>query len=232
MIDPWLVGSEIDGFSWFNKQWHKTLPVSIEKLSKYQIILISQPFSDHCHEETLNLLKEVPIFAVPKACKRLKKTFSVSRLTPISELNKPWLKVGEIELSFLKAPARLKATFNALLIKFKDALIVYCPHGYVLTSEQRKALKYYEIKLLITCFSKFSLPSVLGGAVNPGLRRSIELINSLNPKFVIQTHDEDKNAVGIVKKIAKTNYPSPRELSENLGPKFINMDSLSSSLVL
>jgi L-ascorbate metabolism protein UlaG (beta-lactamase superfamily) len=22
LLDPWLIGSEVDGFSWFNEQWH------------------------------------------------------------------------------------------------------------------------------------------------------------------------------------------------------------------
>jgi L-ascorbate metabolism protein UlaG (beta-lactamase superfamily) len=27
LIDPWLMGVEVDYFSWFNTQWHKTAPV-------------------------------------------------------------------------------------------------------------------------------------------------------------------------------------------------------------
>ena len=28
LVDPWLEGEEIDYFSWFNTQWHRTKPIS------------------------------------------------------------------------------------------------------------------------------------------------------------------------------------------------------------
>ena len=36
IIDPWLVGSEIDGFKWLNQQWHIEDPVKIEDLPDFQ----------------------------------------------------------------------------------------------------------------------------------------------------------------------------------------------------
>ena len=32
IVDPWLTGSEIDGFSWFNEQWHTTPPLPMDQL--------------------------------------------------------------------------------------------------------------------------------------------------------------------------------------------------------
>ena len=29
IVDPWLIGSEIDGFKWLNEQWHIKEPVKI-----------------------------------------------------------------------------------------------------------------------------------------------------------------------------------------------------------
>ena len=52
IIDPWLLGSEIDGFKWLNQQWHIKKPVEIRKIHDYDYILISQNYEDHCHLET------------------------------------------------------------------------------------------------------------------------------------------------------------------------------------
>ena len=32
IIDPWLLGSEIDGFKWLNQQWHIKKTVEIRKI--------------------------------------------------------------------------------------------------------------------------------------------------------------------------------------------------------
>ena len=85
LLDPWLVGSQINGFAWFNKQWHKTAPVAPEQVKNYQAIVISQPFSDHCHEETLSLLQPVPIYAAVNALKRLQKSIDAERLNSIAQ---------------------------------------------------------------------------------------------------------------------------------------------------
>ena len=74
IIDPWLIGSEIDGFKWLNQQWHIKEPVKVENLPSYDFILISQNYEDHCH---INTLKEISdkkqILATEKAFKKLSK---------------------------------------------------------------------------------------------------------------------------------------------------------------
>ena len=74
VIDPWLIGSEIDGFKWLNEQWHIKEPIKISDLPEFQFLLISQNYEDHCHIETLkNISDEKPIIATDKAFKKLKK---------------------------------------------------------------------------------------------------------------------------------------------------------------
>ena len=55
VVDPWLIGSEIDGFKWLNEQWHIKEPVKISDLPEFQFLLISQNYEDHCHIETLKI---------------------------------------------------------------------------------------------------------------------------------------------------------------------------------
>ena len=76
IIDPWLIGSEIDGFKWLNEQWHIKEPVKITELPDYNFILISQSYEDHCHIKTLKKISEnKTLIATEKAYKKLKKEF-------------------------------------------------------------------------------------------------------------------------------------------------------------
>lgn len=225
LIDPWLLGSEVDGFSWFNEQWHVTPAMAIEKISAYQAIVISQPYSDHCHQQTLEKLANVPILATPKASKRLKKelpTRTVQNLPNI--LSREWLDYGDFALSYLASTKKLSAAFDGLVMRKGQELVVYCPHGFNLTSAHLDILQAYKTKLLLTGFSSFQLPLFLGGTVNPGKNAALELIEVLKPSKIVHTHDENKKAKGLVKKIAKFTYPSPESLEQELGDRFVYLD--------
>ena len=92
VIDAWLIGPQIDGFSWFSSQEHanpsevqslselntflqeaesKTCDASFSKDSENSYIdavVCSHEFTDHCHEATLTSLPSTtPIFAPRKA---------------------------------------------------------------------------------------------------------------------------------------------------------------------
>jgi len=225
LLDPWLIGSETDGFSWFNKQWHATAPAEISSLNSYDSILISQHFSDHCHEETVLKLAEKPVLSSKQGAKRIAKVIDKKRIHILPDLTSHnWLKSGNLEIALLPAPFKLSATFNGIVIKSGSEIIVYCPHGYDLTIAQKEILAQYQTVLLITSFSTFQLPFFLGGMVNPGLKKAKKLVQILNPIKLIATHDEDKHAVGLVKKIAKVNYPTKEYLTSIFREKYLSLD--------
>ena len=62
LIDPWLEGTEVDFFPWFNTQWHRTPPLPYEELPAYDTVLITQKYPDHYHEKTLKKLNPGQIF--------------------------------------------------------------------------------------------------------------------------------------------------------------------------
>lgn len=222
LIDPWLIGTEIDGFAWFNEQWHTTLPVAIHAIESYQAILISQPFSDHCHEETIRQLNEVPLLINPKSRKRLSKAFAEKKMLDLPLLLEGnWLEFGELKIAYLKSTKVLSAAFDAIIIRKDKDLVVYCPHGFELTEAEVKALEGYQTKALIAGFSSFKLPFFLGGVVNPGKSNVLELIKVLNPQKVFHTHDENKASKGIVKKVASVVYPNEFEMQEGLEEQFV-----------
>ena len=226
LLDPWLTGTEIDGFSWFNEQWHASPPVAIEALGTIDHIVISQPFSDHCHEETLALLSpEIPIAAVPAARKRLEKTFGQSRIfQTIPDYKNGFWNLGELRFAQFRTASLLDQVHNALLILSPNGEnIFYAPHGFVPNAKQIAVLKQYPIQVLITTVSEYHLPFFLGGTVNLGLGVLQKLAQILNPRHIISTHDEQKYAKGLVPKIARTFYPSAAAVLEKQ-PNYVTVE--------
>ncbi|MCH2044706.1 MAG: MBL fold metallo-hydrolase [Saprospiraceae bacterium] len=225
LLDPWLLASEIAGFSWFSEQWHKTKPLPLNQVGDYQAIVISQPFADHCHIETLQNLKPAAIYASPKILKGLRpKLIKYKDFVPLPRLKDQTVtQLHDIQIIRLldKNPTVL---FQGLVFKKKEELIVYFPHGFTPTKPQLEFLKKYTVKLLITSFSRFKLPFFLGGAVNKGKANAMELIEELQPLFIVPTHDEDKHAKGLVKKIAKLDYPDWKALQKEIGSHFLPLD--------
>ena len=107
VIDPWLVGSEVDIARWFNEQWHSRQPVAPSEIPDYHFTLVTQSYSDHCHEATLREMNaDRPVLAVPKANKRLKKTGLRQELLEIPDWTQGPLVLDGLEIGFLD-PGRL-----------------------------------------------------------------------------------------------------------------------------
>ena len=231
LIDPWLVGSEVDGFSWFNEQWHATPPVAIDDIGAYQSILISQSYSDHLHAETLKVLQKVKYITTPSAVRRIRKEMPGSEIYVLPELcTGHWLEEGALKLAYLDPGRMIDPIYNGVVIRHQQQVIVYFPHGFTLNACQLELLQEYETLVLITSFSRFRLPAFLGGAVNPGKDNALKLVEALNPRKVVHTHDENKHARGLVKKIAKVEYPDPALLEASMGGRFVYLQYEALSL--
>lgn len=222
LIDPWLVGSEVDGFSWFNEQWHATPPVAINDLGEYQSILVSQKYSDHCHRQTLQSLHPVSLITTPSARKRLSREMPASEIRVLPELcSGQWLDEGALHLAYLDPGRIIDPIYNGVVIRHGQEVIVYFPHGFTLRPPQLEVLQSLDVLVLITSFSTFRLPAFLGGASNPGRDNALKLVEALRPRKVVHTHDENKHARGLVKKLAKVEYPEPAMLEASMGDRFV-----------
>lgn len=222
LLDPWLLGSEIDGFRWFSEQWHIQEPLALSDIPDYQFIVISQPYEDHCHIPTLRSLPtHVPILAVPKAAKRLRRIFKDRTIVEIPVFS-GFLEYNGIKIMALRPRKVLDPVFGALLIcgTQKEA-IFYAPHGYSPRQEELDLLEQFDVQLLMTTFTEFRLPAIMGGLVNPGVEGAATLCKKLKPRHVINTHDEPKKMAGLVAKLAKTKYPDLGLLASNNELKFV-----------
>ena len=185
LIDPWLLGSEVDGFSWLNEQWHATPAVALDKIPSYQFIIISQPYSDHCHAVTLQQLNAVPVYAVPPAYRRLKKELKSTELNILSNKELEWTNVGELRIARLTPKKLFDPIYHALLIVRNEEAILYAPHGFKLRSDQLNLLEGLTVKLLLTSFAYFKIPAIMGGLVNPGTEGAFALIFIVGVEYVL-----------------------------------------------
>lgn len=121
--------------------------------------------------------------------------------------------LGNIKIASIDPGRYFDPIYYAHII-VKDGIgIFYSSHGFQLTLEQLEILQEFEIELLLTSFSQIKLPSILGGAVNPGMENVNYLIDILKPKTILNTHDEQKKHQGLVMKLAKTSYPDYSKIS-------------------
>ena len=59
------------------------------------------------------------------------------------------------------------------------------------------------LKLLLAPFDRYTLPTILGGTIKPGLDGLQTLVHHFCPEVVVQTHDEDKHTRGLVSRLAR-----------------------------
>jgi hypothetical protein len=111
--------------------------------------------------------------------------------------------------------------FGVLIADANDNGIFYTPHGFELKSAQKLFLQRFNLKLLLTTFTDFELPGIMGGRVNPGMENVRHLLTTLQPTFVLNTHDEPKKMKGLVNKLSKVQYPNWEAVQSELGPQFI-----------
>lgn len=225
MLDPWLVGSEVDGFRWFNEQWHVTDPVPLADIGRTDIVLVSQPYSDHCHSETMRLLLYDQLLAVKPAKKRLQRENpSLKDIIVIPDATIEWLTIGSLQIGELIPDRWIDPIYHAIIIREGTEAILYAPHGFVLNETQLAAVRGLHFKLMITTFTYFKIPAILGGIVNPGMEAVKKLAAQTKPDHIVNTHDEQKKGKGLIVKIAEAVYTDTLDLSRQ-DKRIIHLDS-------
>jgi L-ascorbate metabolism protein UlaG (beta-lactamase superfamily) len=202
LVDPWLVGSEVDGFGWFSEQWHTGPCLAPEDLRDIDAVVLTQPFDDHCHLPTLARLPPVPILAVQAAAARLRRAgFPAERLTAIAAETR-W---EGLTLRHLPPPA-LAPTHGAVRVEGPDGRALIAAHGL------RPDAPADPVDVLLVTHATYALPWWLGGTVNLGADAAKALAERVGARIVVDTHAEQKRARGLVAAVARPAYPAAAEL--------------------
>lgn len=213
-LDPWLLGPEIDGFGWFHTQHLPQAAWPIASLGTLDAIVITQPFSDHCHEETLRALpSSIPILAVPAAYQKLTRLFPSGRtLVSLDRLFSVHESLPEITLMPLPA-AWWDPTHGAVWISSEEGSVLIAPHGY----RNRSLLRAMRPAMARPCTVlapslQYRLPFFLGGTVNLGLKNAYHLCQDVHAHAYVETHSSDKPASGVARALARIRRPSHEEV--------------------
>ncbi len=209
LIDPWLLDAQVDLAPWFSKQHHVDTLFPIEDLPKLSGIFISLPFTDHCHQQTLERLpNDVPIYASKTILTKIKKWNLKNPLQPLSEFPYPVVQ--------LKPKSPLDLVHYGYQFEFDHHRLFYAPHGY-----QCKNSEKIQSNLLITTQTDYQLPFWLGGKINLGLHAALKLANQIGATLIFATHDEQKLEQGLVAKFSRKKYANdPRLIALPVGETY------------
>lgn len=203
LIDPWLFGKEVDFFTWFNTQWHRTRPIGLDKLPDFDLVLLTQKYPDHFHKATLEKLQPKYLLCPESIQSEVAQLLPNCKVEQFNHGLKNILEKG-VNLHFLPTKRKIDPIYDALFVEGKEEGVFLATHGYTSVSEWREYLRELPaVKLAICPFDHYQLPFFLGGTVAPGMAGVKELVEVLDPKYIVATHDEDKHAEGLVHKFAK-----------------------------
>ena len=213
LVDPWLVGTETDGFKWLNRQWHVQSVMPPESVPEFDAILITQPYDDHCHIATLKeLYKGKPVFADRRGYGKIKKHLPDADLHRVNEKTREIVRFKGVE--FYLSPTDM--LYNGCLIRSAGKSVLYLPHGIEIKD---RYVKHFPspVDVVLTSASTFTLPFWLGGKVAKGIENVKQVQRLFGPGQIFTTHDEPKDGIGLVSRLAKKYYPTQAEFTEQLG---------------
>lgn len=225
VIDPWLEGEEVDYVRWLNVQWHRTAPLAYEAVPSFDLVLITQKYPDHYHEETLQKLAPALVMAPASLGSRLKRLLPDATLHLFSPEAREHVH-GGLRITHLPTRRRVDPIYDAYLLEAGQEVVLVANHGISLDAEHLQALEERgPCDLLMSPFNHYKLPALLGGVVAPGLAGLEALVEATQPKHIVQTHDEPKHGRGLVPMLAKVERFAP-EMAESLPwlkSRFINI---------
>jgi len=211
LIDPWLMGSQTDFARWFSTQSHKESCVHLKNLPHIDIILVSLPYTDHCHQSTLSRFsKDTCIVATPKAAGKIRKWELFDHVETLFNLQPLTCKGVDFEL--IDQGPLLDTVHRGIMIRGSEKTILYAPHGL----KGLRKMKDERIDLLMSTTTTYQLPIVLGGTVNLGLDNAARIVQKFKPTYFVPSHDEEKHAKGMVSKLAHATYVSAEEMQKAL----------------
>ncbi len=215
LIDPWLHGEEVDYFKWFNTQRHKTKPLDYASVPHFDMVLITQKYPDHFHKETLLRLNPKRLIVPKSIYKSVKNLLPQADILKFDVILKNVFKT-EISLHHFPTSRKIDPIYDSFVIEDAMQSVFISTHGHSLTESANSRIESLpKVSLLITPFNHYILPVFLGGVVSPGIDGVSQLMQTIKPKYVVATHDEDKEAKGLVSKFARVlQSPTKEELSK------------------
>ena len=211
LVDPWLVGPEVDYAGWFNTQWHATPAVPPDQVPDWDAVLITQKYPDHLHPQTLTALAPGRVLAPEWMATRVQSCCPRATVVPIPAAG--WVEEAGVRVHWLSTRRRMDPIYEGVILDDGLRSVCFVPHGLDLDADHLAILR--DCSPVVGLFSThdlYQLPSWLGGQVAPGLGGLEALVQAVQPQWVVRTHDEPKRATGLVPRMARIRRFDPAEV--------------------
>lgn len=212
VVDPWLVGSEVDLAPWFNEQWHRDPVVPPQAVPAHQAVVISQPFSDHCHAATLQALPgDADLLVAPNARRKVERAVPGRRVHVLPAWDQPPLRLRGLRCWRVTPPWWRVPGYHAVVVA-DDAgrAVLHAPHGMSVAAAAAVAARV-DVEVLAITRTWFALPWWLGGVAQPGEQAAQEVVRVVAPQVALAVHDERKEGRGFVRRVERIRWPAGEE---------------------
>lgn len=208
LVDPVLVGNLDFGIPWLYDASKKDLKeFKLEDLPELDLLLITQNFDDHCHENTLRplskLFPDLQVIATPNAESTLNKLFvKVIYLEPGHSTVFRGKNGSEIVIRATAGPILgppWQRPENGYFVEVKDPsfTLYYEPHCVF----DRSLMRHERADVVITPVIKQVLPLY---TLVSGQRDAVDLVKLLQARFVVPLQNGDLESKGILSKLVNT----------------------------
>jgi hypothetical protein len=214
LVDPWLTGSEVDYFGWFNTQWHREAPVPVSEVPLYDWIIVTQQFPDHFHIETLLALNPARLIVPPSVKTKAEKLFPSAAVEAVKNPAEEFV-AGGVRIRRFRSTALMPPFFDAYALYDDHQTIFLAPHGYRFNTRQLTELrKLPPVTLLLASANYLRLPFFLGGKIMAGISGLEQLVRDTGTSKFATSHDGDKQATGLVPLLSREIRYTPADFRE------------------
>lgn len=213
VVDPWLTGPEVDIAPWFNTQWLTRPTVTAEDVPAHDVVLVSQPYGDHCHPDTLRSLPGTPpVVVVPSARAAIQAALPGRPVHVLPRWGQSALELAGLSWWRLSPPWWRVPPYHAVVVADSHGrAVVHAPHGLPLPDAER-LVGHVDVAVLAITRTWYALPWWLGGAAQPGAEAAQVVVDLLAPDVALPIHEDPKRGTGLVRRLERS-VAAPSEVA-------------------
>ena len=210
LIDPWLTNTlQPEGSFFIQRKKNNSSCLSKVEIDKVNGIIITAPFEDHLHFESINMLADIPIYTSKIVKKQLIKNYIQNRIYILSEQT---TKVNDLNIKALPTSyPYYKTTFSLLIEDSKGNSVFHEGHRVNFKYLNENNIKA-EIAILTAEETK------LFGFIQLGMnyRNTLKAANILGSSQLFITGNNPEQTQGFIKNFLKTKSFNIDDLSKEI----------------
>ena len=210
LIDPWLTNTlQPEGSFFIQRKKNNSSCLSKVEIDKVNGIIITAPFEDHLHLESINILADIPIYTSKIVKNQLIKNYIQNKIYILSEQT---TKVNDLNIKALPTSyPYYKTTFSLLIEDSKGNSVFHEGHRVNFKYLNENNIKA-EIAILTAEETK------LFGFIQLGMnyRNTLKAANILGSSQLFITGNNPEQTQGFIKNFLKTKSFNIDDLSKEI----------------